>query len=69
MALKNWINKKQNNKTTISDYISNCNVYKNERIIVNNFSSLNICRNKFETLISEAILIKRYNQILNKQLT
>ena len=26
------------------------------------------CRNEFETMISEALLIKRYNPILNKQL-
>ena len=56
-------------KTAVSDHISNCNVCKNEKITVNNFGILKECRNKFETLISEALLIKRYNPILNKQLT
>ena len=56
-------------KTAVSDNVSNCNVCKIERITVKNFGILKECRNKFETLISEAILIKRYNPILNKQLT
>ena len=55
-------------KTSVSDHISNCNVCKNEKITANNFGILKECRNKFETLISEALLIKRYNPILNKQL-
>ena len=33
------------------------------------FVILKECRNKFETLISKALIIKRYNPILNKQLT
>ena len=56
-------------KTAVSDHISNCKVCKNERLTVNNFDILKECRNKFETPINEAILIKRYNPILNKQLT
>ena len=54
-------------KTAVSDHISNCNICKDERITVNNFSSLKECRNKLETLINKAILIKRYNPILNKK--
>ena len=50
-------------KTAVSDHICNC---KNERITVNNFCILKECRDKPEILISEAILIKRYNPILNK---
>ena len=56
-------------KTAVSDHISNCDVCKNERISVDNFGILRECTSKFETLINEAILIKRYNPILNKQLT
>ena len=44
-------------KTTVSDHISNCNICKNENITVNNFRILKECTNKFETLISEALLI------------
>ena len=43
----------------VSDDISNCNICKDERITVNNFDILKECRNKLETLISEAILIKK----------
>ena len=56
-------------KTAVSDHISNCNICKNERITVNNFGILKECRNKLETLISKAILIRCYNLILKKQLT
>ena len=56
-------------KTAVSDYISNCNICKNWRIAFNFSGILKERRNKLETLISEAILIERYNQILNKQLT
>ena len=42
-------------KTAVSDDISNCNICKDERITINNFGILNDCRNKLETLISEAI--------------
>ena len=55
--------------TAISDNTSNCNICKNKNITVNNFGILKKCRNKFETMISENLLIKRYNLILNKQLT
>ena len=43
-------------KTAVSDHISNCNVCKNEKTTVNNFGILKECRNKFEILISEALL-------------
>ena len=56
-------------KTDESDHSSICNIFKDERITVYVFGILKECRNKLETLISEAILIKRYNLILNKQLT
>ena len=55
--------------TAVSDHISNCNICKNKNITVNNFEILKKWRNKFETMISEALLIKRYNPTLNKQLT
>ena len=53
----------------VSDHISNCDICRNKNITVNNFGILKKCRNKFETMISEALLIKRYNLALNKQLT
>jgi len=56
-------------KTAVSDHIINCNKYINEKLTVNNFKILKQCKNKFETSISEAIFIKRYNPILNKKLT
>ena len=56
-------------RTAVSDHIINCNTCKNEKLSVKNFMVLKECKNKFETLINEAILIKRYNPILNKQLT
>ena len=55
-------------KTAVSDHISNCNVCKNEKTTVNSFGILKKCKDKLETLISEALLIKHYNPTLNKQL-
>ena len=52
-----------------SYHIINCNNCNNEKLSANSFHILKEFKNKFETLISEAILIKRYNPILNKQLT
>ena len=45
-------------KTAVSDHIRNYNNCKNERITVINFGILKECKNKFETLISQAVLIK-----------
>ena len=39
-----------------------------KKVVINNFGILKECRNKFETLIVKAMLIKRYSPILNKQL-
>ena len=55
-------------KTAVSDQISNCNVWKNEKITVNNLGSLKECRNKLKSLISKAILIQHYSPILNWKL-
>ena len=40
-----------------------------KKLTVSSFGILKKCRNKFKTLIGEALLIKRYNPILNKQLS
>ena len=56
-------------KSAVSDHISSCNICKDERITVNHFGILKECIHKLKTQISEAILIKRYNPNLNKQLT
>ena len=54
--------------TAISDHIASCVKCKHERLTVHNFKVLKECNNKLETAISEAILIKKYNPSLNKQL-
>ena len=54
--------------TAISDHIANCVKCKNEKLTVQNFKVLKECNNKLETTINEAILIKKYNPSLNKQL-
>ena len=46
-----------------------CNNCKYKRITLNSINILKELRSKFDTLISEAFLIKRYNQTLNKKLT
>ena len=44
-------------KTAISDCISNCNNCKNKRKTVNIFGIKKKWKNKFKTLINEAVLI------------
>ena len=55
-------------KTAVSYYINSFNICKIEIKTVYNFGIFKEFRNKFETLISKALLTKRYYQNLNKQL-
>ena len=63
------VKKQLKGNTAVSDHISKYNICKNKNIPFNNFKIFKKCRNKFEIMIREALLIKRYNPILNKQLT
>ena len=50
-------------ETAVPNQISKINYFKNERITVNIFCILKEFRKKIKTLISKAILVKRYNPI------
>ena len=54
--------------TRISDHIGQCTKCINNNITVDNFNILKNCRNKTESMIYEALLIKRFNPKLNLQL-
>ena len=51
-------------RTAVSDYIINWNNCKNKNLSINHFENSKESKNKIETLISQAILIKRYNPTL-----
>ena len=53
--------------TAISEHVDKCEDCKNRIITTNDFSILKQCKTKWETMIWEAILIKRYSPKLNKQ--
>ena len=54
--------------TAVSDHISNCSACNGNKISIADFQILRSCRTKFDSAIHEAILIKRLNPKLNKQL-
>ena len=58
---------KESNKSAIKDHILECNRCKNGQISVENFSVMKGCRNEYTCKISEALCIKKYKPVLNKQ--
>ena len=54
--------------TAISDHIDSCKHCRTIRITIDNFKVLKKCRTNLETMIFEAIFIKRNNPSLNHQL-
>ena len=55
-------------KSAIRDHIRACATCRKEKYTVNSFQSLKSCRAEYETKIQEALLIKKLNPKLNKQL-
>jgi hypothetical protein len=53
--------------TAISEHVDKCDDCKKRIITTNDFRVLKQCKTKWETMIWEAILIKRYSPKLNKQ--
>ena len=53
--------------TAISEHVDRCDDCKNRTITPNDFDILKQCKTKWETMIWEAILIKRYSPKLNRQ--
>ena len=54
--------------TSVSDHISSCDVCQSQGVTTENFKILKHCRQKVDTSIYEALLIKRHNPVLNRQL-
>ena len=54
--------------TAISDHIGSCADCSNTKITIDNFNVLKKCRTNYETMIFEAIFIKRFKPSLNHQL-
>ena len=55
-------------KSAIKDHIRACAICCDEKYTVNSFQILNRCHTEDETKIQEALLIKKLNPRLNKQL-
>ena len=54
--------------TAVSDHISICKSCGDKGVTISNFEILRKCRNKCETPIYEAIMIRKHNPALNRQL-
>ena len=54
--------------TAVSDHISECDDCRSKGVTAGNFIILKQCRKRFDTSIYEALLIKRHNPVLNRQL-
>ena len=55
-------------ESAIHDHIASCHSCKQTKISLSNFSILKKCRTQFDTKIHEALLIKKLNPSLNRQL-
>ena len=55
-------------KSAIKEHIRACAICREEKYNVNSFQILKSCHTEYETKIQEALLIKKLNPKLNKQL-
>ena len=55
-------------KSAIKEHIRACAICREEKYTVNFFQILKSCHTEYETKIQEALLIKKLNPKLNKQL-
>ena len=55
-------------KSAIKEHIRACAICREEKYTVNSFQILKSCHTEYETTIQEALLIKKLNRKLNKQL-
>jgi hypothetical protein len=58
---------KKQNQSAIGNHISECNMCQRSQL-TNNFTILKSSQTKYENMIKEALLIKQYKPILNKQM-
>ena len=55
-------------KSAIKEHIRACAICREEKYTVNSFQFLKSCHTDYETKIQEALLFKKQNHKLNKQL-
>ena len=67
-TLKERVAEHRTTCTAVSNHVSECSTCKSKGISIDNFQVLKKCRNKFDTMIYEALYIKRLNPNLNVQL-
>ena len=67
-ALRERVKEHLDGGTAVSDHISNCSACNSNNISIDDFKILRSCRTKFDTTIYEAMMIKKLNPKLNRQL-
>ena len=55
-------------ESSVKDHIMSCDICANSNFNVNSFKIIKKCDSNFETKIHEALLIKKHNPRLNRQL-
>lgn len=68
-TLKERIDEHLRGGTRVSDHIAQCNSCNSIGVNYDNFTVIKKCRNRWDTAVHEALLIKRFNPVLNVQLT
>jgi hypothetical protein len=66
--LKERVSEHLRGGTRVSDHIASCWSCRNTKITTEDFDILKKCRNRWDTSVYEALLIKRHNPVLNIQL-
>ena len=64
---KEHLTPKENNQSAVTSHIFGCETCKNGSLSVKNFSILKQGKNDYECKISESLLIKKLNPVLNRQ--
>ena len=67
-ALKVRVDEHLRGGTRVSDHIANCKGCNDHGVNYQSFTMLKKCRTMWDTAVYEALLIKRHNPVLNKQL-
>ena len=55
-------------ESSVKEHIMSCDICSNSKFNVNSFKIIKKCNSNFETKIHEALLIKKHNPKLNRQL-
>ena len=65
--VKEHLTPKENEKSAITKHIFHCQTCKNSQLSIDNFSILKSCKSDYSCKVNEALFIKKFRPVLNKQ--